>query len=251
MPRHLLMLVFLSTLWASTAVAQERAEKFEYQVTWANSEVATLKLQRGCQRKGYVPAAMTAGSLGVAEQIHSFQIRLDSFTNGSGHPLEGRTFIVEEGLKRQFKTRFEEDGSAKVTKKFRKKTSVRRVRFERPTHDLLSWAFELRDEKLQPGNTFNYYVWDGWKLVRLRATVKKAERIWTPEGTRDAWRVKLERTRLHHGGEKAYQPKADTERIGVIWYSRDEERIPVAMDFDAPVGVAKIRLRREKSSRCP
>jgi hypothetical protein len=249
MVRFFFILVLL-TLVPTAVVAQERAEKFEYQVTWANSDVATLKMQRGCKRNGYVPASLTASALGVAEQIHSFQIRLDSFSNGSGYPLEGRTHVVEEGIERRFKTRFREDGLAKVTKKFRKKESVLKVRFRRPTHDLLSWAFALREEKLERGESFTYHVWDGWKLVRLQASVKKRERVWTPDGTHAALRIELTRTRLHHRGKKAYREKEEPEKIGTIWITPDASRVPVAMDFDAPVGVAKIRLTRTKKARC-
>jgi hypothetical protein len=244
--------VFIMLLFCcSSATAEEHAERYDYEVSWGYSDVARVTLQRGCERDGYRPAKLSAKSLGVAEQLHSFTITLDSFLDPAGRTLEGRTYIREEGVARRYRTRFAEDGKAQTHKKFKKKQSVLKLSLRPGTFDLLSWAFSLREENLSFGSTYSYFVWDGWKLTRVRASVAKKERIWTPKGTYDAHRITLHRERLFHTGSNAYQVKKPGKKIGTMWLRDDTSRAPVAMDFSAPVGLAKLRLSREKTSACP
>ena len=236
---------------ASLALAQARAEMFDYQVTWGHASVGKLTVQRGCPRDGYVPAALRAHSLGTVEQLHAFELRLDSFLGADGRPLEGWTRIEEKRKPRSFKTRFSQDsGAARVTKEFEKRETRLELAFRGTTHDLLSWWYTLRNEKLKENRVFEYHVWDGWKLVRMTASVGPLERVWTPVGTWDAHRVKLVRTRLHHAGSDAYTAKRTVETIGVLWLASGDGNIPVALDLEAPVGVAKVRLTRKGSRDC-
>lgn len=241
----------LLLLWSAAATAQERAEKFEYDVQWGYADVAQVDLQRGCPRDGYRPARLLARSLGVAEQIHSFEIRLDSFADLVGRTLEGRTFIEEQGVPRRYQTRFAADGSLRTQKHYKSKDSTVRLKLRPGTYDLLSWFFALRAAPLQEGAAYSYFVWDGWKLTRVVAVVGGTERMWTPAGTFDARRVALSRERLFHSGTKAYQTRSDVEPIGAIWFGPGPARTPVAMDFRAPVGMAKLRLARQKTTPCP
>ena len=251
MQRALIIFTTLAlTALSVDASAQTKAEKFEYAVTWGYSDVARMTIKRGCPKGGYTPHMLSARSTGVAEQLHEFQVRLDSFADPDGRSLEGRTFVKEDGIPRFFRTRFAEDGSARVQKRFKKRENVLDLTFRGQTHDLLSWSFALRSRELKPGTTITYHIWDGWKLARLEARVKKTERLWTPSDTYQAYRIDLVRTRLHHRGEKAYEPKADTRKLGVLWLADDDLHTPVGMDFDAPVGVAKIRLQRMRRVDC-
>ena len=247
MRAFLAVLIFLS---AATAHAQDVGERYDYNVQWGYADVAKVTLKRGCPRDGYVPASLLAKSMGVAEQLHSFEIRLDSFTSG-GHPLEGRTFIEEEGVPRLYRTRFADSGAAFTQKTYKNKDSSLRLELRPPTHDLLSWFFALRQLELSKGAKHSFYVWDGWKLTRVTALVGKTERVWTPRGTYMARVVSVRRTRLHHKRDLAYQPKAAEERLATLWFSEDENRTPVAIDFRAPVGLAKLRLSRQSSTTCP
>lgn len=246
-------LLFLVTWLASTtAWAQARVEKLQYDITWGYNDVASMSLQLGCPRSSYVPAALTARSLGAAEQIHPFRVRFDSFLGSSGAPFEGRTYIFEDGTARSFQTRFlQRDGKARVQKKLGESTSTLRLSLARsPTHDMLSWLEALRKSELRAGRQHSFYIWDGWKLFELRATVEKAERVWTPLGTYEAWRIAIARTRLHHSSDEAYQPKQAPRVLGSLWLSTSAGHLPVAMDFVAPVGKAKIRLTRASVAAC-
>ncbi len=239
-------------LWSPALVAQDRAEKLNYEITWGLNDVATMTIDNACPRARYTASALTARSQGAAEQIHSFRIRFDSFAPRLGEfPFEGRTTITEEGKPRSFKTRFDQKkGKFEVTKEIENRTSGLKVKLGKPTHDMLSWLAELRSRKLEAGQRHDFWVWDGWKLSRVSATVGKIERIWTPLGTYRAHRLDITRTRLHHSGPTTYQKKRETREIGQMWLAVDPGHLPVAMDFDAPVGTAKIRLTRAVYGAC-
>lgn len=240
----------LMLLWAAPVAAQTSAERYDYEVSWGYSDVARVTMQRGCPRDGYVPAKMTAKSLGVISQLHEFEIRLDSFTDSTGRALEGRTFIEEEGVPRHYRSRFAQDGATFTRKTFREKDSTQRLKLRAGADDLLSWFFALRGRDITAGQAYAFHVWDGWKLTRITARVGTIGRVWTPSGTFRAHPISLARVRLHHHGSNAYTPRSDTETLGTIWLSADEARTPVAMDFRAPVGLAKLRLTRQKVSAC-
>lgn len=245
-----LFLSMLLMLWSCDAIAQTQAEKYEYEVHWGYSDVARVTLQRGCPRDGYRPAKLSAKSLGVIEQLHAFEIKLDSFVDLDGRTLEGRTFIEEEGVPRRYRSRFAATGVVKIAKHYKNKDSTLALELRPGTFDLLSWSFELRAAKLSRGNVYQYYVWDGWKLTRVSAVVGKLETVWTPQGMFEARRIDLTRVRLHHSGAKKYEPRANLENIGTMWLATDDVRTPVAMDFGAPVGLAKLRLLRAKTVIC-
>ncbi len=243
----LALLVFFA---AVPAAAQQTGERFEYEVSWGYADVGHVTLQRGCPRDGYRPAKLSAKSQGVIEQLHSFVIKLDSFTALTGRSLEGRTFIEEEGVPRRYKTRFSATGSAVTQKTYRRKDSTLRLALRPGTHDLLSWFFALRATSMAAATSASFHVWDGWKLARVTAAIGKVERVWTSAGTFDAHKVSLSRQRLHHTSTKSYQPNGKPEEIGTVWFTDDDAHAPIAMDFRVPLGVAKLRLVRQTATIC-
>jgi hypothetical protein len=236
-------------IFVGTAHAQSK-ERFRYEVTWGDAQVASMRLDVGCPRGSHVPAALIAKSTGVANQIHSFDIRLDSFFVPGGRSLEGRTFITEEGEPRRFKSRFKTAKSVRVEKTFRGETSKKAFELPGAAQDLLSWMLNLRSAELTPASAHRYWVWDGWKLSRIDAVVGESEAVATGQGARRAFAVELFRTVFHHGGPEKFKPRGDREKLGKLWLGTDAERTPLAMTFDAPVGVARVSLQSATRRAC-
>lgn len=237
----------LTLLVSSSAAAQTSAQRFDYEVSWGYSDVARVTIQYGCERDGYRPASLTAKSLGVIDQVHAFDVRLDSFTNAH-RTLEGRTRITENGVARRYTTRFAADGRLAVQKVIKNGTSAQSLSLRPNTFDLLSWFTALREQSLTSSSVHRFHVWDGWKLTEIRAVAGKMERIWTPSGTYSARRVTVSRIRLSHGDRK-FQPRGKRDDVGVLWLT-PSGNIPVAFDFKAPVGTAKVRLTRSTTQPC-
>lgn len=248
----------MSLLGASTeglaqAKPSPQAEKFYYDVTFGKASVAQVNLFTACERKGSTPAALYAVSRGLADQIHSFAIRFDTFlTPRTLWPRFAQTSITEEGKTRLYKTTFGEDAKAEVTSTISNKTRSQALTLPARGHDMLSWMLHLRtrtswaDDQEQ-----TYFVWDGWKLFKLNAIIEKKTSLSTDMGDFSVWPVRLERTRYHHRGPKAMTPSASKEPLGRIYYSTDASHKPVGIDFKGRVGTAYVRLLKHSASPCP
>jgi hypothetical protein len=249
--RHLATIItMLVTITISAQARAQSAEKFRYQVTWGDAEVATMKLDIGCPRGSHVPAALVAKSTGVANQIHSFDVRLDSFYQPGLRSLEGRTQISEEGEQRRFRSRFKTPKRVRVEKTFRGKVTQKAFALPGVSHDLLSWMLHLREKELKPGVTHKYWVWDGWKLSRIDAVVGKKEAVSTGQGVKNAFAINLFRTVFHHGGPKKFKQRRDRDELGTLWLGVDRAHTPWAMTFDAPIGMARVALKSMTRSTC-
>jgi hypothetical protein len=243
---------------ASSPPSLDIAEKHRYEVSFSDARLATVRLRTACpdtsRSTPYIPAVIYAFSQGFASKVHSFVIRLDSFMSTSrDRSYEGRTRITEEGETRRFKSRFRKKPSVETLKTWAggEKTYRQNVSLPGPGHDLISWLYELRDvPSLTAGDRHTFYVWDGWKLVRLVATVEERSRVSTPMGTFHAFPVELVRTRLHHEGAKRFKPREDAEKLGTVWLRDDRYRRPVAMHFHSPIGTVKIRLEASRVRSC-
>jgi len=247
-----LLSLALTLTAAAPLAAQERSERLQYSVHYGPATLAELNFHVGCSAQSYRPAMLNAQSLGFADQVRSFTVRLDTFVDGgSGYSLEGRTFIEEKGEPRRYRSRFSPHPSVRVERQFRGSTRHQEHLLPARSHDLLSWLLHLRKERtLTPNTRHTYHVWDGWKLVQLDATIGSSETIRSPRGTFTAFPITLERTRLHHEGQKRFEVQSSKEGLGTIWLSADSRRLPIAMNFRAPIGEVRIALTGVQSSPC-
>jgi len=235
------------------AKAPQQAEKFYYDVTFGKASVAQVNLFTACERKGSTPAALYAVSRGLADQIHSFAIRFDTFLTPRGlWPRFAQTSITEEGKTRLYKTAFTEDAKASVTSTISHKTRTQALTLPSRGHDMLSWMLHLRARTSWAADQAQtYFVWDGWKLFKLSAIIEQQTSLSTELGDFSVWPVRLERTRYHHDGPKALTPSASKEALGRIYYSTDSTHKPVGIDFKGRVGTAYVRLLKHSTSPCP
>lgn len=254
------MLLLLLFLGASTpdGFAQQASSPREhassFAVSWNGATVAGVKLHQGCpNHKQITPHALIASSTGLADDLHSFSIRLDTFLllDTSSYPLLGLTKITEEGRTRAFRSKFSTRAVTVEATVFGTKKPQTTHDLPRRSHDLLSWLLDLRLDLAEDASLTSraYLVWDGWKLVEITARKRKRrETISTPHASyEDAHVFSLTRTRIDLAdGSK----KGDAEDLGTIWFSSDPSPDLIAMDFESKVGTASIRLLERKSSTC-
>ncbi len=239
------------TLSSSQALAKTpRSSKSLYKVSWHDASVARVSLNVGCPTDKYTPAALIASSTGLADDLHSFSIRLDSFLSLANTllPLQGRTRITEEERTRSYISSFD-DASVEVKSNIFGKKKTHTHTLPEPSHDLLSWMFAVSAELADTSFTSaTYTVWDGWKLVKIKATRQtKTSSITTPLATyKGAHVISLERTRIDSSGK----PTGDASSLGTLWFSDAPSPQLVAMDFESRVGLANIRLVKHSSSTC-
>lgn len=226
-----------------------------YAVSWNGATVAGVKLQQGCPNtKAITSHALIASSTGLADDLHSFAIRLDTFllASASSYPLLARTKITEEGRTRSFRSKFSSKEVTVDATIFGTKKASQTHTLPRKSHDLLSWILDLRGDLEQDASLSSrtYLVWDGWKLVEISARKRKhRQTISTPHASyEDAHVFSLTRTRIDlDDGSR----KGDAEDLGTLWFSDSASPRLVAMDFESRVGTASVRLLDHKSSACP
>lgn len=238
---------------APTAQASPHAETLRYQVSWRGAQVAHLRLQLGCPNDRWRAVALRATSTGLAHDLHSFQIRLDSFLDPQHTvPLQGRTRITEEGRTRAYTSTFHETPTVSVEATiFDEPRPPQKWALPGRGHDLLSWMMHLRwQTEWREGAFERYYVWDGWKLIELRARVGAPSTLMTPKGRYQVWPVHIARTRLHHTGSAPFTPKAEADSLGTLWFTTGAHHTLVGMDFESRVGPANIRLVSDSRTAC-
>ena len=240
---------------ATSSGLPEQSEQLAYEVRFRGARVASIRHHIGCATEKHRAAAMIATSYGMAEDIHSFHIRLDSFFSPENvTPLQGRTKITEEGKTRSYKSTFNAKPEVQVEAKIFD-TQKRQQRYNLPErgHDLLSWMLHLRaaNTHWEKGHTQSYYIWDGWKLVQLEAKIAGQQNLETPHGTYRAWVVDVKRTRMKYDekGSK-FKPSAEPDKLGTLWFTTGQDHILVGMDFDSRIGMANIRLTRAERESC-
>lgn len=244
----------------STAQAQQpaapaapaRAEKLYYEVTFSAATVAQVNIFTGCPKHNNTPAALYAVSKGLAAQLHSFAIRFDTFlANTEPWPLAANTEITETGQTRTYATRFISSKLAKVTSQVARDTKQTDIALPKRSHDMLSWLLHFRQrQQWAKDERERYFVWDGWKLFKLEATIERQTSLETPLGTYDVWSVRLDRTRYHHSGPKLHTPINNAEQLGRVYFTTDASHKPVGIDFSAKVGQAYIRLAKYDAHAC-
>lgn len=233
----------------------EQSEQLAYEVRFRGARVASIRHHLGCTTKNHRAAAMIATSHGMAEDIHSFHIRLDSFfTPDSVTPMQGRTKITEEGKTRAYKSTFTSTPAVKVEAKIFD-TQKRQQRYNLPDegHDLLSWMLHLRaaNTRWEKGQTQSYYIWDGWKLVQLEAKIAGQQILETPHGKYKTWAVDVKRTRMKYDKTaNTFKSSAEPDKLGTLWFTTGADHILVGMDFDSRIGMANIRLTRAEREPC-
>ncbi len=250
---HLLPMTFAIlciTLLMTTSVATAQEQKSSsYAVSWHGATVAGIKLKHGCPNtKKIIPHALVASSTGLADDLHSFSIRLDSFlSSSSSFPLQGRTKITEEERTRHYISNFSKTLIKVSSNIFGNKKSSS-VSPPKQAHDLLSWIMDLQSElHTATFSSKTYVVWDGWKLVNIKATKSHTEDISTPyKNYKNAHVLTITRTRIREDGTSISAPSS----LGTLWLSNTNTPQLIAMDFESKVGLASIRLVNTRTQKC-
>ncbi len=202
----------------------------------------------------YVAVSGTAQSAGIFHNIYPVNNRADTFFNPvSLRPLRSEKFFDESGKVRSYHVDFTH--STYRAKVLKTRDEQPRRRFTKPipgtTHDMATWFFELRKHPdLKVGDEMAYFIYDGWKLYRLRARVVKKEDVYSPIGWFKSYRIDFTREALNTKRTKGAGPilsvSKPEEPSGSLWVSRDENLIPVKVSVNTQWGVGEALLIKYK-----
>jgi hypothetical protein len=247
----------------STPISRYLGEELYYRISIAGAELA---------RGALVLQEAEALDEGAGRLLEAYGVAMTEGIAAMVFPLrdEGRSIIsAETGLPVTAEKQFNERGSSRSYEvDFNHPRFVAHVvregndrvnRYDRSipsgTYDAYSWIYAIRDQPLNPGSAFVYYVYDGWKLSRITATVGHLEEVLVGSEFIECRRIRLRRDVMGSGlvlpmiGETASLPPAlwarptnAGEQTGEAWISNDERRLPVQIVFQNEVISATATL---------
>lgn len=142
----------------------------------------------------------------------------------------GWDFYADEGrVRRREKVRFNDDGSIAHAFKQREGTTGYEGDYELPqrTVDLAAASFQVRNQKLSVGNTFEIPVFTGISHFNLKAKVVGQQKLSTKLGEKDVFKVTA---------STAFDGKLKADREVVLYFTADAYQVPVRIEADFALG---------------
>lgn len=148
--------------------------------------------------------------------------------------------VDEDGVRKTTDTRLDTPGPITMSWAFGERKGTSTLQRERDVIDLLALVYYLRAAALSPGREFCADLVANRRFWRMRAeVVPGGERVQTPAGSFDTFRVDAILTRADGSGGK---------RPIHLWYSRDERHLPVAAVSEIDLGPVRAVLARASAN---
>ncbi len=120
-------------------------------------------------------------------------------------------------------------------------------------HDALSWILDLRSRDLSIGQSYVYYIYDGWKMIRLTVRVTRHTDVYTGLGFVRSAEMSFTREVLSSAPPlpwadsgflipPVYAVTDGPQDLGVGWFSLDERQLPVGTEIETPIGHLRVIL---------
>jgi hypothetical protein len=209
----------------------------------------------------YVPVGLNARSQGFFHNLYPVDDRADTFMDPQTfRPHRSEKYFHENGKRRSYVVDFSHSRyRAGVQKRKPKTVHTFTEPIPATTHDMLSWLYELRSQEITQGASFDYYIYDGWKITHLELRVVGAERLYTPAGWFKAWKLAYDRHIVEtsfrtqkeaaQDGEEGVKVsrKTTSEHSGHLWLSRDANHLPLRLTIGTSYGLGEVVLLKYDS----
>src|SRR5690554_3041189 len=231
-------------------------EEFHFSISMMGGEAARAVLNIGRVTEDenlgrVVPVQGLVGSVGLLSALLNFKYGGLTYLNAeTGKPIWGEKLLEDGGRSRTYTTFYDRESyRAEVTRteNDRHRTSERMI----PSHvdDVFSWILRLRNTDLAVGDTYTFYIFDGWLTRRLRIRV-----VSHVERYEDASQRKVVRAaEIDVTGDLITElfplPWAEdaadlspvftvrkSEPLATTWITLDERRIPLGIELRTPLG---------------
>jgi hypothetical protein len=234
-------------------------ERFYYSLRVNGAEAMRAVLQTGQRRHSdsgpYVAAGLDVRSVGFFDSIYSVDHRADTYFHPrSLLPYRSEKTFSEQGKSRTYRVDYDHGGYIAQCR-FAKRGQERDYQWRIPgtTHDMISWLYDLRSRPLAMGDSYVFYVYDGWKISEVHVDVVGKEDLYTPAGWFKSWKLKFVRKIVHpkkppsaSGEDGGFEPVMDVRETsrhsGHFWLSRDANHLPLRMTMRAGFGYGEAVL---------
>jgi hypothetical protein len=241
-------------------------EELFYSVEISGADAARASVRIGKRKTAngvtFVPIAADAISHGFFAKTYPVNNRADTFVDvKTFQPVKADKIIRENGSERTYKVRYMPGAfTARVERHAKEKdVGANQRTYDRAVpgaiHDGISWLFDLRSQPLKPGDTYTYYIYDGWKLSRLKVKVVGKEKAWTPLKEYPAIKLDVEREILNSAwtgtkkkrGEPTLSGREKPYYFASIYLSDDDARVPVKIFVTSSKADSELKLVEYKA----
>ena len=211
---------------AGLALAAPAEERLTYAVTTLGLSVGHAEVRARALPDAYTHISARAWSAAWYERVYRLDDRLES----EWHAVLGSRRYAAEVVEGDFvEARALQLSASEVSVHFRRPTDPGAVKrlppFGRPIDDPLSVVWRLRHDPPRPGVSRDLEVFDGKRLVTLRARAEAAGACPAPHADRSCLRVRV-------GGARPGEVKSDAEVLMLL--SDDADHLPVTATLSAP-----------------
>lgn len=237
-------------------------EELYYSIRVNGAEAMRAGLRTGALRQSngrtYIALNGMARSQGFFHAVYPLDDRVHTFLDPHAYrPLRSEKIFLEAGKSRTYNVDYQH---SRFEAQVERAQETRTTRFRSPipgtTHDMLTWVYDLRrKEHFSIGEKFSFYIYDGWLLSRLDLEIVGREDLLTPMGWFKTWKVAFSR-----GIMEVTVPLPESEdappipprvvlqesarHSGHIWFSRDENLLPVRVAINTTFGEGEAVLIR-------
>lgn len=218
------------------AVAFSPGEQTVYKIRYLGMNAGTAKISVGARQTQWGKAVWPITTLANSDRkLFFFPIkdRFVSYWDFESQRTIGSDFFMDENRKRRYqRIQIDHDArSARVYQSEKAKEHVHDVPVG--TADIASAAFALRNQPLGIGREFSVPVFTGTKSFEMKAVVLGIERIDTPLGKREVFKVKA---------RTDFSGKLQSKRDLIAYFTTDPSHVPVRVEAEFVLGqvVAEI-----------
>ncbi|MBI3681043.1 MAG: DUF3108 domain-containing protein [Acidobacteria bacterium] len=216
-------------------------EELQYAVEWRLIRAGTAKLSRIPRSSDGWQAHLNLQSTGLVSKLYrvndDYRVRFDK-----GFCVSDTSMKAEEGSRRrETKVIFnpETKKSSYLERDLVKNNIVLNKELDIPVcvHDIVAGLSRLRSIELQPGQTAQFPVSDGKRMVTARVDAQEKENVKTPAGT-----YRTLRCEIFLFNDVLYSRKG---RL-FVWLTDDEKKVPVQVraKLNFPVGTISFQLEK-------
>ena len=215
-------------------------ETLTYDVSWStyltagSASVAVKEKKPSYNSTAYYIVA-EGRPTALLSKIYTLYYKLDTLLDSYTLLPQRGSVYSEEGQRHRFKTTQFDRGAKKVLFEYKADTTVKADFPTSPvTQDALSAIYVLRAIPIKAGDRMTMPVTDNGINYKVQFDVSGQERVRTPLGDQNAWKLKL----------SVFDDKnAPVGRNVAIWIGDDPRRLPLKLQADLPVGSFNLTLR--------
>jgi Protein of unknown function (DUF3108) len=218
-------------------------ETLTYNLAWSSivtvgTASATISEKKPSYNSTAYYIVAEARPIPIVARLYSLYYKLDTLLDSYTLLPQRGSVYSEEGRRHRFKvTRFDQ-ASHKAFFEYRSTGTAEKHFTVLPyTQDALSAIYVLRAVTLKVGDRMTMPVSDNGLSYMLQVDVGPSERVRTPFGESNAWKLKLGIF------DSTGRPQG---RNVSIWISDDARRLPVKVQGELPVGTFNLDLREVK-----